>query len=1495
MDNNDAKNNNDIYNNIDIVASEKALANDQLSKFEQPASLPIPSPPTPTAANIPAVISSANVSLNETNFTLNTSGKLTISDVDSPATFVAQANVAGANGVFNLSTTGSWIYVANSAFNNLNIGQSVSDTFTVHSVDGTASSVTVTINGTNDAAVLGTARIFLTETNTALSTGGTLSITDVDNPATFVAQTNVAGTNGVFNIGTNGAWTYVANSPLNNLSTGQNVSDQFNVTSSDGTVTTVQVTINGTNDPAVLSSATATLTETDTVLSTSGTLTISDVDSPAAFVAQTNVTGINGTFNLSTNGAWTYTAKSAFNNLNVGQNISDTFTVRSIDGTVSTVKVIITGTNDTAIVSSESVTVAETDAALSISGALTVSDVDNPPVFVAQGSVAGTYGTFDFGLDGTWVYVANTALDEMNVGQSVSDQFNVASADGTMSSVQVTITGTNDAAILSSATIILDETNAALTTGGTLTISDVDSPATFVAQTNVAGANGVFNIDADGAWTYTANRVFDELRPGQSVNDQFNVTSADGTVTTVQVTINGTNDAAVLSSASVTLAETNAPLSTGGTLSISDVDSPASFVAQSHVVGTNGVFNIGTNGAWTYVANSAFNNLNIGQSVSDQFNVESDDGTVTTVQITINGTNDAAVLSSASVTLAETNAALSTGGVLTISDVDSAATFVAQTNVAGTNGVFNIGTNGAWTYVANSAFNNLNAGQSVSDTFTVASADGTASSVQVTIIGTNDAAVLSSATVALSEINAALSTGGTLTISDEDSPTTFVAQTNVAGTNGVFNIGTNGAWTYVANSAFNNLNVGQSVSDTFTVASDDGTTSTVQVTINGTNDAAVLSSASVTLAETNVALSTGGTLTVSDVDNPAAFVAQTNVAGANGIFNIGANGAWTYIANNAFNNLNVGQSVSDTFTVKSVDGTASSVKVTINGTNDVPVTKADVARVVEGSVLSNPANVLANDGDADNGSLIVSELAQNASGGGAIVVNGVNTITTALGGTVLMHANGTYSYTAPVLNHSGYLTLTDSFFYKAGDGSAQSAWTQVNIVVTDTVPVAYEDVNNVAVGGATSGNVITGAGGNGDGVDKIGVDATSISSVDYHGTTYSNFVSGNLTINAEHGTLVINQNGSYNYHSTEKLTSAGAGNSLASWTGSGIQVLGYSMGAAVFGTSTTPPAIRSNYGLYIDSSGSTDNNDQLDSNGSTKTETLVLNMGSDHRAIQATFRDVQSDDQIGWKTYDSNHNLVDSGIINNTANGTGNRQEASFTINSDAPFRYIAFYGTDSNDDFTLWSISNGVKAIDSDVFNYTIRDQDNDTGSTTLTINTNNTINTVDDVHILNGTSGADILNGGNYTDIIDTKAGNDTLFGGLGADTLIGGLDSDSMTGGVGKDTFVWKNGDSAGCPTDTITDFTKGSGGDVLDLADLLTGEAQTAKSLDSFLNISYNNSTNNTTIAVDTDGGATFNSTQKIVLNGVDLTAGGTLNSDLDILTMLINNGNLKTDL
>ena len=148
----------------------------------------------------------------------------------------------------------------------------------------------------------------------------------------------------------------------------------------------------------------------------------------------------------------------------------------------------------------------------------------------------------------------------------MTETYNVTSVDGTPSTVTITITGTNDAAVVSSANVSLAETNAALTASGTLTSRDVDNPDNTFTPSSTTGTIGDFAIDAAGAWTFTANSAFDHLNTADSVTETYNVTSVDGTPSTVTITITGTNDAAVVSSASVTLAETNAALTTGGTL-----------------------------------------------------------------------------------------------------------------------------------------------------------------------------------------------------------------------------------------------------------------------------------------------------------------------------------------------------------------------------------------------------------------------------------------------------------------------------------------------------------------------------------------------------------------------------------------------------------------------------------------------------------------------------------------------------------------------------------------------------------------------------------------------------------------------------------------------------------------------------------------------------------------------------------------------------------------
>src|SRR5207245_1736874 len=140
-------------------------------------------------------------------------------------------------------------------------------------------------------------------------------------------------------------------------------------------------------------------------------------------------------------------------------------------------------------------------------GTLTFSDVYCQAPVVSEAATLSLHDALPIYSAGAWTYTASSAHNEFAAGSTYSDTFSVASADGTLTSVTIHIAGTNDAAVLSADTKTLTETNLAadISTAGTLTISDVDSPASFVAQAATAGTYGTFAIDSAGAWTYTAS------------------------------------------------------------------------------------------------------------------------------------------------------------------------------------------------------------------------------------------------------------------------------------------------------------------------------------------------------------------------------------------------------------------------------------------------------------------------------------------------------------------------------------------------------------------------------------------------------------------------------------------------------------------------------------------------------------------------------------------------------------------------------------------------------------------------------------------------------------------------------------------------------------------------------------------------------------------------------------------------------------------------------
>ena len=168
----------------------------------------------------------------------------------------------------------------------------------------------------------------------------------------------------------------------------------------------------------------------------------------------------------------------------------------------------------------------------------------------------------------------------------------------------------------------------------------------------------------------------------------------------------------------------------------------------------------------------------------------------------------------------------------------------------------------------------------------------------------------------------------------------------------IFVLDAAGTWTYTAangQAAIQQLGNGDTLTETFTVSSVDGTTHTVTIVINGVNDAAVIGgddAGSVTEDATSPNLSDTGTLTISDVDGGEASFSAGTLTGTYGDLVLDAAGTWTYTAANgqaAIQQLGNGDTLTETFTVSSVDGTTHTVTIVINGVNDAAVIGGDDA------------------------------------------------------------------------------------------------------------------------------------------------------------------------------------------------------------------------------------------------------------------------------------------------------------------------------------------------------------------------------------------------------------------------------------------------------------------------------------------------------------------------------------------------------------------------
>ncbi|AVH67137.1 beta strand repeat-containing protein [Nostoc sp. 'Peltigera membranacea cyanobiont' N6] len=703
------------------------------------------------------------------------------------------------------------------------------------------------------------------------------------------------------------------------------------------------------------------------------------------------------------------------------------------------------------------------------------------------------------------------------------------------------------------------------------------------------------------------------------------------------------------------------------------------------------------------------------------------------------------------------------GDSLSVIKVNGNSVTVGTPITLASGALLTLNANGTFNYNPNSQFESLGVGATASDSFTYTASDngkgGTSTAtVNLTINGVNDVATITgTATKSVTEDTATpnLTATGSLTVSDADAGQNIfnTTVTSATGNLGSLSITNAGAYSYsVANSAVQFLGAGQTKAETFTVKSVDGTaTQNIVVTINGVNDVATITGTatkSVTEDTATPNLTATGSLTVSDADAGQNIfnTTVTSATGNLGSLSITNAGAYSYsVANSAVQFLGAGQTKAETFTVKSVDGTASqNITVTINGVNDAPTVANALPdkTTIENSGFNftvpantfadvDTSNTLTYTATLDNGNALPSWLTFNAT-------------TRIFSGTPVAANVGTIGVKVTAKDNSN-ATVSDIFNLTV---------TPLNLTGTPNADTLTGTASNNTINGLAGNDTITGNKGN----DTI-----------TGGTGQDRFV--------------------YNL-----------GDGVDTITDFGGVGQGVNPSAAVIAATDT---------LKFQGAGLTAQNLLLTKNGSN---------------LEVSFESVVNSPKVILQNF-ALENLDNLRKVNGASVDLGN----------------ILFNGqTTIQNDFDVFDANSTLTSVSRENIVTFLNDNNNTVDGFN---NSNDVINAQGGNDRIDGKSGNDLLRGG---------AGNDILIGGSGNDILIGGADNDTLTGGSGNDQFVYQAFSDKGTTGDTITDFNKND--DKLVLTDLFKSLSYSGTNAIADGYLRFVQSGTSTRVQVDANGGA-----------------------------------------
>lgn len=981
----------------------------------------------------------------------------------------------------SVSPTGTYTYAPGVAFDRLANGDIDTDVVTFVISDGqggqVASSLTLTINGENDAPVANADAAITTEED-AVTFDVLGNDTDVDlgDTLTLVSVDNVTG-GGSAVVTPAGQVQFLPGADFQTLSVGATAFVEIAYTMQDASgaraSSIATVTVTGANDAptadAVADSTTEDVNLAGNLLAdanaddidSADVLTISAIDGAAFAGGFSAPTSGGALLTVLANGDYTYAPDAGFNGLGVGETATDSFTFTVDDGRGGTVtrtfSIDITGENDGPVVQDIAITAVENgDATVDLladsnafdpddNGVLSLSRVNGAAPDPTAPTLSGSNGG-QLTLDGGAEFTFDTQGDfeELSVGDTATTTFTFTIEDdqgvAVTRTLSVEVTGENDDPTADTVDLSADEDTAA--TGN------------FLDDSNA------FDIDQ---------------------ND---------TLTITEIGADGLTDGALNG-------------------------------AQRTIVLPNGAtLTVAPNGDYSYLPGPSFQQLAPGQTGSTNFSFRVSDGqggeVNVTVDVSVDGVNDDPIAdaitrgapeddTASGDLLVESNASdVDDGDVLRVTEVDGQAVGTSGVSIAGADGgTLFVSELGGYTFNPNGDFEFLSVGDTAETTFSFRIEDSFGGFVEQDITfqvaGANDAPEVNAINVATDEDTAVtgniLVDGAASDIDQNDvlAVTRILADgINDGALNGSLRVFTldsgaqltvspDGSYTYDPLQAFQSLAQGDTSGDRFGFEISDGNGGVTQqlltVSITGVNDAPTLDPIAATttenadifgdlLSESNAAdIDLGDSVTVVSVEGQNATTNTATITRpGEGRFRA-FESDYDFDPLTDFDRLSVGETedVSFEFTVTDTFGAlaTSTITITVTGENDGPTAQDFADTTTEDDDLNGNLLTAANAQDVDQ-SDVLTITSFNAVGPGDVSLNGASVRVNLVSGARLtvnpdgdytLEPNGAFEFLSPGQ------TVTEAFSFTVSDGNGGETTQTATITISgvNDAPVAADD------------------------------------------------------------------------------------------------------------------------------------------------------------------------------------------------------------------------------------------------------------------------------------------------------------------------------------------------------------------------------------------------------------------------------------------------------